>query len=198
MRPLAPSAPSPHPSRTHPLVCLAAVFSLVAGCRTGPNATAADCAKACDKVALLETDQIRKTNFVSQHESEEHLEDAEDLYKKRMKEMDAEDQEGPVKLDPAQLAKLSPERRQSVLNANKQREELIVKLRADARIGAKKTLTAAEERLAKARKEAKESLEKGTAASKAKCEPACLASTQAHAECLQRIQSLDDRRFCKP
>ena len=181
-----------------PLSVLSALSLSQAGCsRFGPRSNDAECQKACAKVTQFETEALRKVQFVQVHETEEHLEKAEDDFKDRSKELDEQEKAGPLKLDDAMLAKLPAARRASVLAAHKLREEQIVAQRKLARVRTQQTFTEAEETLAKLKAQIGREMGKALADSKEKCIPICLAGTLSHAQCLQRTQGLEDVALCK-
>ncbi len=191
-------------SQTPPLAAAVVLSALVlaaplAGCsRFGPRGNEEECKKACAKVAQHETNQLRNGQFVTVHEADEHLEQAEDAYRDNMKALDQEEAAGALQPDTAMLAKLSPARRQSVLVAHKLREEEIAAQRKLARERVKASLKAVEEQTADIKSKSKARVEAATTESLARCSPLCLAGSLAQAQCLQRTQAIEDVAHCKP
>lgn len=178
------------------LLAACALFSPLACSRFGPKASEADCAKACEKVSLHETAKLKADEFPNVHEHEERVEAAEDFLKARLEQFAAEAKAGIPPPDPKQLAALPPARRASVLEAHKERVRDAETARKAAVVRSHGDLKEVEDETKKVKKDSAEKIAKAVSDSVAKCLPACRGGSVAHAQCLQRTQSLEDLALC--
>lgn len=178
-------------ARTIPSAILLAL--LCAGCR---KATPEQCKPACEHLAGIQLEKLKGAEFKRVHEIDEAVDRAEEFEESTVKRLEAELKQGGPAWDEKAVAKLPAKKRIAVTARHREEAALLEQQRKAGIESAHKVVADARAKYAAAQKDSAEKLKKATQEAISACTETCVKRAPDHAECLSRVQALEDLSFC--
>jgi hypothetical protein len=178
-------------------LCAAALLLCLAACGSRDKASAADCDKACARVADLQLASKRSQAKAALHEIDEEVDRQEEESARNTALLKQQLAEGGPPFNPKAFSKL-PARTQRDLAERHKWEEQQLKLQRELALKASgESVATAKKKYedAKARTEADD--QKATAAAVKSCGDSCVQRPAKFAQCLQRTQAVEDLDICE-
>jgi hypothetical protein len=179
------------------LLATAALFVLSLGCAKREPAGTAPCRTACERVAELRVAPAKAKRAANVHELDEGVDAMEAQSGREIASLKAQLAGGGPPWNPKAFEKQSAAERRELAQRHEW-EVRQLKLQRELSIqNAEKALVDAKTRYEEAKQKAEQEDRKATADAATSCYDSCLKRPAAFAQCLQRIQAVEDIDLCE-